>query len=861
MSYFEFPHTRTYEGDLGYILEQLTELKKNYNTFFQYNTITFADPISWDISKQYKAYTIVFDTENLISLISKQPVPVGIDISNGDYWSIVGPLVIDGDARLEIERILHFITNAYETGPDATALRNPGDFIICAGELYKATQAINIGDVYTVGYNVEKTTIENMVHDLNPVDDHFDISSLNPVQNKVVTTKFNAVDANIANANSRIDTTNYNLSITNTNVQNLNNDVAAVNTAVNNANAAITAETTNRINADNLLSTRIDNIIALPDGSTTADAELIDIRTGFDGVVYNSAGDAVRTQVEELVHGVTERCDINGWNNYNQDIMRGLDYIGSNNGVDVTANNGVITVDGTNTATAVFRVLSFLTNQAEFPLIKGRTYSFRWKEDISTPHIYKQLQYKATSGSGWTTILSNNDPSGYVHFTMPTSFYEFQMVLVADVLNTTYSNKEIECSMYLDPFYEVGPMDNCLVTSIKKGGFDFDPIVLSRNFAQNALGCLIVCGNGDIRVQGTASATAQIKIIEDFNNTLFKPGDRIEVTFENPEHLMYIECVTKKGAITHDPLLQTQNSGTYRFFVPDDFDFLRINLLMINGTVYNSSMKVHVRNINNDIVKVSTDGSCEFTKIKDAVAYAVQTRGTEVEILPGTYDLVSEYGQAYLDALSGTDYGMMLYNDIYLRFAPNAYVTFNYNNTNSWIVNNFAPFNTGNDGGFTIDGMNCYAKNCRYILHDDPRPGAKTNYSRNILKNCTLVCDVSDEISWKYHQTIGGGLGDATEVIIENCILETKTEGTDTYNTLSYHNSTSGSAHYESKIVIKDNFISDKNKIGIEPYGSATEVTKAIITNNSIEDASYIVEGSGSPQNVEIIAWNNYART
>ena len=89
----------------------------------------------------------------------------------------------------------------------------------------------------------------------------------------------------------------------------INNEANLRSSSDNQLRASINEEASARQSQDSTLNTaigvernRINNLI----NSVTTDSEVIDIRTGADGHVYSTAGDAVRTQVTNLKEDLTE---------------------------------------------------------------------------------------------------------------------------------------------------------------------------------------------------------------------------------------------------------------------------------------------------------------------------------------------------------------------------------------------------------------------------------------------------------------------------------------------------------------------------------------------------------------------------
>ena len=195
----QFPYTNFHELNLDWVLQALKGLEQTLDQFVAANALSYADPIQWDITSQYKKNTIVIDPQSGTAYISVQPVPEGIALTNTDYWTVV----------FDLERLIPSANNNItlrvesQTTTTATFPTNINEWLVWDGILYRALTNITAGDQYVVDSNIKRITVEEYIVDIlnaisNIVSSVGDLSALTTTDKSNLVAAINEIVSNLA---------------------------------------------------------------------------------------------------------------------------------------------------------------------------------------------------------------------------------------------------------------------------------------------------------------------------------------------------------------------------------------------------------------------------------------------------------------------------------------------------------------------------------------------------------------------------------------------------------------------------------------------------------------------------------------
>ena len=247
----------------------------------------------------------------------------------------------------------------------------------------------------------------------------------------------------------------------------------------------------------------------------------------------------------------------------------------------------------------------------------------------------------------------------------------------------------------------------------------------------------------------------------------------------------------------------------------------------------------------------------KYTRLRDAVAAAIEVENTKVVIHPGTYNLAEEFAEEIANQ-NGT--GIVLHNGVHLLFMSGSYVTCEIDVSNEWAYSNFEPFSAYKD--FTLENAHIICRNTRYCVHDELN-GASTYHHRYI--NCHMEYTNEHE-SANFTQCIGGGMGEHGYIEIIGGYYKSSSKyyqahynsTDDMQQPISFHNGISDTC--DGKIVIKDVYLADKGYFRFGMYGGSTKKTPIYISGCRMYKAPFLMNeqwNDSQIQNMEVIAWNN----
>ena len=256
-----YPYTDFHEMNLDFLLKSMEALKQAFSDFTASNSLIFAEPLLFDITKSYAKNTIVLDPDGN-AYISLQNVPSGVQLSDADYW-----LMVFNFEDYTEKANKNFTVNYFRDTTRPPYALSVGDWCVLDDVLYTVTQAIAADELFIIGTNLTHFTVEQFLKDFTT---------------------------------SIVQTVNQ-----------YKNDIDASEYAYRQQLAGDIAQTTASLQAQ----------LDLAISGATVDSEVINARLGADGVTYATLGDAIRTQFTNTNNNIDTLETANFITSYDKTVL------------------------------------------------------------------------------------------------------------------------------------------------------------------------------------------------------------------------------------------------------------------------------------------------------------------------------------------------------------------------------------------------------------------------------------------------------------------------------------------------------------------------------------------------------------
>lgn len=588
-----------------------------------------------------------------------------------------------------------------------------------------------------------------------------------------------------------------------------------------------------------VLNSRVDALATLEEGSTTGDAELMDIRVGADGQQYANAGDAVRGQRTYSAEGIAASftgkrymCDVIGpWTIG--------DTITSTGVLDLTSKNkittpDIITINDNNAGTyfvdnnfkvslceyssGVYTSGKNLNECREFTLESGKEYRITIKrftedpaEELLSIDEFRTKVYWHTNDIKYDQINDNKmhliDKGNYTR--IGASSVSGDIITVTGAYGGCYTRS----------FLKDG------ISKIKvKGNIAHDQTCLMRVFYKEP-------GQSFVTGSVIKYPTNNTDFLYDYDISSYPDGTEIAIAIQ----------LNNPGTITINSLyVYEYDSFQDAVFYDPDFKQMMLNMSAVVQTSVYTCLK---------------DGTGDFNNIATAINTLTLGYDNILFVGPGEWDIINDLGPDYINNVGPNQKGLVLKNRIHVYCSSRAVLKCVYTGSSDAVREYLSALNSGTDG-FILENANIVSDNVRYSFHDDR--GDNTDAYTNKFINCRMK-----HTNGFYVQCIGGGMGIDGHVVIDGCYFESDSTSAST-PLVSYHNSADGfytstpSKNAESFIDITGSYFKGTGTVRVETFGNSEKISKVMVHGCGLGAAAFKTHSAQEVHdNVELISFCN----